>query len=392
MKKLLLFFFSMVIISSCGVKKTQNLLSEGDYDAAINRAVEGLRTNKDSKGKQDYVYLLEEAFAKAKERDLLKLDLLIKGNNPRDYETIYTTFMQLTKRQETIRPLLPLPLLDRKRDAIFPFENYNNQIVSSRNKLSQYLYDNSKALMLTNDKKTFRRAYDDLSYLNQINPNYKDVIKLMDEAQFKGTDFITVQLNNQTNMVIPRDLQNDLLDFSTYGLNTDWTVYHSSRQNNIKYDYAVALNFQTINISPELVNEKKFYNERQIKIGLKNLLDKKGNIVKDSLGKAIQVDNFKTVSARIYEYQQYKACQVIANVVFTNLQNNQLIQTFPLNSESIFDNIYATFRGDRRAIDLNYNDYFDRRPMPFPSNEQMVFDTGEDLKNKLKSILKNNRM
>ena len=74
MKKLLLFFFSIVIISSCGVKKTQNLLSEGDYDAAINRAVEGLRTNKDSKGKQDYVYLLEEAFAKAKERDLLKLD------------------------------------------------------------------------------------------------------------------------------------------------------------------------------------------------------------------------------------------------------------------------------------------------------------------------------
>ena len=142
----------------------------------------------------------------------------------------------------------------------------------------------------------------------------------------------------------------------------------------------------------KVVNEKNFYNERQIKIGLKNLLDKKGNIVKDSLGKAIQVDNFKTVSARIYEYQQYKACQVIANVVFTNLQNNQLIQSFPLNSESIFDNVYATFKGDRRAIDLNYNDYFDRRPMPFPSNEQMVFDTGEDLKNKFKSILKNNRM
>ncbi|NRT10421.1 hypothetical protein [Flavobacterium sp. 14A] len=392
MKKLLLFFFSIIIVSSCGVKKTQNLLSEGDYDAAINRAVEGLRSNKDSKGKQDYVYLLEEAFAKAKERDLLKLDLMIKGNHPRDYEPIYTTFLQLNTRQETIRPLLPLPLLNRNRNAIFPFENYNDQIIGSRNKLSQYLYDNSKALMLTNDKKIFRRAFDDLSYLNQINPNYKDVLKLMDEAQFKGTDFISVQLNNQTNMVIPRNLQDDLLDFSTYGLNTNWTVYHSARQSNIKYDYAVALNFQTINISPERVNERNFFNERQIKIGLKNLLDKKGNIVKDSLGKAIQVDNFKTVSARVYESQQHKACQVIANVVFTNLQNNQVIQSFPLNSESVFDNIYATFRGDRRAIDLEYNDYFDRRPIPFPSNEQMVFDTGEDLKNKLKVILKNNRL
>jgi hypothetical protein len=42
------------------VKQTQNLLSSGNYDQAIDNAVSNLRSNKDKKGKQDYVYLLEE--------------------------------------------------------------------------------------------------------------------------------------------------------------------------------------------------------------------------------------------------------------------------------------------------------------------------------------------
>ena len=77
MKKITLLFLSLLIVS-CGVKQTQSMLNNGDYDGAINRALEGLKTNKNSKGNQDYVYLLEEAFAKAKQRDLESLNLLIK--------------------------------------------------------------------------------------------------------------------------------------------------------------------------------------------------------------------------------------------------------------------------------------------------------------------------
>jgi hypothetical protein len=32
----------------------------------------------------------------------------------------------------------------------------------------------------------------DLKYLDKLNPNYKDVRALIDEAQFKGTDFVHV--------------------------------------------------------------------------------------------------------------------------------------------------------------------------------------------------------
>ena len=391
MKKITLLASLILLFSACGVKQTQNLLSSGNYDQAIDNAVSNLRSNKDKKGKQDYVYLLEEAFAKAKERDLNAINILTKDANPAQLEKMYTTYVQLNSRQEKIKPVLPLKLIKEGRNAIFPFDNYNDQIISSKNALSAYLYANAKKLMVTSDKMNYRKAFDDLEYLNQINPNYKNVLQLMDEAKFKGSDYVSVYTKNETNMIIPQRLQNDLLDFSTLGLNDKWTVYNSNRQKGIDYDYGMVINFRQIYISPEQIKEREIVKERVIKDGVKKLIDANGKEVLDEKGKVVMVDNLITVAARIYEFRQFKSCQITAKIDYINFKNNQLLQSFPLTSEFIFENIYATYKGDRRASDDNYFSYFDRKPVLFPSSEQMVYDTGEDLKAKIKDIITRNR-
>ena len=372
-------------------KTTQSMLSDGNYDGAIDRAVEALKTKKDSKGKQDYVYLLEEAFAKAKDRDLRNLEVMTKEANPANSERIYNTYLQLNNRQEKIRPLLPLPLLKQGKNASFPFDNYSDQIVSSKNALSKYLYETSSVLLKSKNKMDFRQAYDNLFYLESINPGYKNAKKLMEDAQFKGTDFVDIYAKNETNMVIPKQLQDDLLDIKTYGLNDKWTVYHSVRQKNIVYDYSLIVNFIQINISPEQIKEKEFIKEKQIKDGVKTLLDSRGRPVKDSLGKEIKVDNYRMLRANVYEFRQFKSCQVTAKVDFVDLKTNQLAQTFPITSEFVFENIYSTYKGDRNACEDSYISYFNKRAVPFPNNEQMVFDTGEDLKARLKDIIVKNK-
>ena len=391
MKKITLLLSLFLLISSCGVKQTQNLLSSGNYDQAIDNAVSNLRSNKDKKGKQDYVYLLEEAFAKAKERDLNTITIVSKEANPAQLEKLYNTYMQLDSRQEKIKPVLPLKLIKEGRNAIFPFDNYSDQIISSKNALSAYLFANAKKLMGTSDKMNFRKAYDDLDYLNQINPNYKNVQQLMDDAKFKGSDYVLVSTKNETNMVIPTRLQSDLLDFSTMGLNDKWTVYHSNKQKGFDYDYGMVINFRQINVSPEQIKEREFVKERIIKDGIKKLIDANGKEVLDEKGKVVMVDNMIPVTARIYEFKQFKACQITAKIDYINNRNNQLLQSFPLASEFIFENIYATYKGDRRASDDNYYSYFDRLPVVFPSTEQMIYDTGEDLKAKIKDIITRNR-
>lgn len=391
MKKITLLLF-ILFLASCGVRQTRESLSAGDYDAAIQTAVEGLSNRKDAKGKQDYVYMLEEAFAKAKERDLNLAKLYKKENNPSNAEKLYNLYLQLNNRQELIKPLLPLKLLNDGRNAFFPFDDYSSEIVESKNNLVNYLYNNSKSLLVTRDKMNFRRAYSDLNYVENLSPNYKDVRELIMSAKFKGTDYVFVSTRNETNMVIPVRLENDLLDFSTYGINDEWTVYHNTKQKGITYDYGVIVNFRQITISPEQVKEKQFIKEKQIKDGTKNATDANGNIIRDAQGNPVKIDNMKTVTINIYEFTQFKQCQVTAKVDYVNFNDNQLLNTFPLSSEFVFSHIYATYNGDKRACEDNYLTNFDQRAVPFPSNEQMVYDCGEDLKAKLKAIITGNRI
>ena len=281
-------------------------------------------------------------------------------------------------------------VLKEGRNAIFPFDNYNDQIITTKNNLSNYLYNNSKLLMATSDKMNYRKAFDDLTYLNQINPNYKNILDLLDEAHFKGTDYVSVTMRNETDMIIPGRLLNELLDFNTYGLNDKWTIYHGDKHKGIDYDYGMVVYFRDIYISPEQMNEREFIKERQIKDGQKRLLDANGKEVLDRSGKPVLVDNIRTINVRIYETRQLKTSQIIAKVDYVDYRKNLLIQSFPLSSEYVFENVFSTFKGDRRASDDNYYYNFDKRALLFPTNEDMIFNTGEIFKDKLKNLFLRN--
>lgn len=192
-------------------------------------------------------------------------------------------------------------------------------------------------------------------------------------------------------MALPSRLEKDMLDFSTFGIDDKWTVYHNNKQRNIAYDFDMVINYRNISISPEQVKEREFIKEKQVKDGTKPQLDSNGNQIKDDKGNVIMVDNLKTVKATVYEFRQFKSCQVTAKIDYVNNRTKQLIDSFPLVSEYVFENIYAKYNGDKRASDNDYLRYFDQRVVPFPSNEQMIYDSGEGVKEKLKSIISRNK-
>ena len=311
-----------------------------------------------------------------------------KEGNPANLERVYNTYTALKNRQERIRPLLPLYHVEQGRNANFRFDNYDQRIIDTKEKLSTYLYNNAKSL-LTNAraKRDYRDVYDDLIYLNKINPNYKDSRDLIEEAHFKGTDFVKVIMKNKTNVIIPRRLESDLLNFSTYGLNDLWTVYHNEPQRSIKYDYQMEVSFREINISPEQIKERQLEREKQIKDGWEYLLDENDEFVLDQDGKKIKVDKMVTVRCEYYEFTQFKAANVVGQVQYKDLNTKQLLDAFPLSSEYVFEHIYANYNGDKRALDDGLIRFLGLQAVQFPTNEQMVYDSGEDLKNKLKNII-----
>ncbi|MBB5268994.1 hypothetical protein [Algibacter amylolyticus] len=386
MKKLLLLSIVFLLLIACNTKKQVAIaVNSGNYDGAINTALEKLRKNKDKKRNYEYVIMLQDAYNKVVNRDLEAIEHLKKDANPETFKKIYELYIDLNARQNAIKPILPLTV--NGKDIPFSFNDYSDNIIDSKTQLADYIYEKGLNLLESENKQDIKQAHTELSYLERLSPNYENTKELITEAHQRGKDYILVSIHNDTQQVIPQRLEADLLNFETYGLNKFWSEYHANQIPNLNYDYAMNLNLKQIEIAPERINQREFLREKEVSDGWEYEKDRKGNVVKDSLGNDIKHEKVIKVSARLYETIQTKSSQIIAEVVYINNQSNQLVDTFTIDSGFVFEHVFAKYKGDKRALNNEDTKLLNNRRLPFPSNEQMVYDTGEDLKLQLKDII-----
>ncbi len=391
MKQLLLTTVLLLLLTSCsGRKQIESAISHGNYDLAINDALRKLENNKDKKRKQDYIVMLENAYYKVLEEDLQGLKHLKKDGNPEQFKTIYEIYLDLEARQNAIKRVLPLQINGKTLNL--KFNDYTSEIVEYRYKTSEYLIDEGITLLDSENKYSARKAYDIFSYIERINPNFEDTRSLMTESHQKGIDNVMVSIENQTHQIIPQQLEADLLNFNTYGLHKFWTKYHVDSAQDIHYDYAMQLQLKQINISPEQVDRRQVLREKEIIDGWTYKKDRDGDFVTDSLGNNIKIDKIINIRARYFEVNQFKSTHVLADVVYTDLRANQILDVFPIDSEFVFEHVYASFRGDKRALNRREFELTKNRPLYFPTDAQMVYDTGEDLKLRLKDVINSYRI
>ena len=323
-----------------------------------------------------HILWLEEAFAKVVSQDNRRISVLEGTNTPEATRELYYLYHKLDRRQNKIRPFLPLVHPVTGKQAYFSMVDYSQPLRNVTEDFTATLYNQANALMNRNNVLAYRDAHALLSELKQVQSNYKDVDQLLEEAHYKGTDFVLVTLTNRSNVIIPRRLERELLDFNTYDLDDFWTAYHSERQQGITYSFGIVFNFREIAISPERVNEREYKRKKKIKDGTTYKLDRNGRRVKDEKGNDITIDIVKQVTARVTYTTQTKAVLVGGDVLYRDLQGGRNIDKHPLASEFIFENVFARFRGDERALTEEDLDFIRNDFIPFPSNEQKVFDAG----------------
>ena len=376
------------LLSSCSsIRETQIEVDSGNYDYAINRALEGLKRNRSNKKTDEYAWILEEAFAKAVDRDLRAIERWQLENHGKAIEEIFFLYEGLQQRQERIRPILPVYIKRENRYVELPFRNYNLEIVEAKERFSIHLYDQARERLALPSKADARIAYENLEYLLQLNPGYRDAGVLVREAHMKGKDFVLVSLYNESEIALPAKLEEDLLSFESNQFDTLWTSHHREPSNDILYDYEMRISIRGISISPERIREKEVIREKRIKDGYHYELDENGNVLKDENGNDIRSDRYITVRSRVLEFNQIKSVRLDAKVDYLPFQRNELLNSYPLTSEFVFSHSYCTHSGDSRALDDHYRRLVGLTYAPFPSNEQMIYDAGVDLKNQLKSVV-----
>lgn len=380
-KKLLYICTAILLMNCSNLKHTNQQLATGNYEFAINNALNYLVKKRYGKKAPEYSKILFDSYNKAVDRDERTLNYLNSDPNPESLERMFETYLHLEQRQNKIRPLLPI------QGYNFRIQDYTTATLNTRNKLSEYLYEKANNKLKSYNKQFIREAHDDFKYLQKINPNYRNVTDLINKSHQKGTDYVYIQLKNNTQFTIPNRLRKDLLNIQQYKLDNYWTVHHGNKISNINYDYNLILSFDRIELSPEQVKEVHILKERQIKDGTKYVLDQKGNVKKDADGNDVKVDNFIKIKSNLHQYTQFKECTIYAKSHIINNSTKQTVSTTPYRSNFVFEHIYATQSGDRRALASEYLSLLSIRQVRFPSNEQMISDAGNDIKNQLRRQL-----
>ena len=387
---ILILFLIALFFNAC--VSPQKLVETGQYDRAVLQSVKKLSGNKKKKAK--YVAALEEAFEKATKRDMAQAEWLKREKRPENWEKINKIYRGIRERQERIEPLLPL-IDEYGIKADFKFVRVDGLERESKEKAAEYLYTHAQELLLDaekGDKYAARNAYNELRKIDQYYRDYRDQRRLLQKARNLGMVNILYKMENRAPVVLPLGFEAELEKMSVQDLNSEWKTFHLRKQPGIDYDYTVIMNIIDIEVSPALVKEREFQETREIEDGFEYVLDDKGNVLKDSLGNDVKVVKYSLIKASVLETFQQKLATLEGRLEFFDNRTKDIIFSKSLAADAVFENYASTFSGDRRALSQETQKRIGNRPLPFPSDEALIFETVEQLKPLIKNKIANTRI
>ena len=380
MKPYPLFFIILFVFASC--TSSQKMLDRGQYDRAIDKAAEKLQKKP---GNSEELEVLKEAYELANMFDLERIEYLELEENDQNWIEIAELYEQLNRRQNKIRRL---PTRVRNQ---FTFVNYDQVIVDSKSAAADVSYRRGVEYMDRGDKENYRLAWTEFIRAAELYPGYRNVDLKIEEARMLGLNNALFIVENNSGVMVPDYFETELSKIALRDLNTRWLNIDTFENKNIAYDHLLVLNITNIVFSPESVERQIIRETKEIQDGLKYEYDRNGNVKKDSLGNDVRVPNFVNVSAEVTDVVQQKSAFVGGSLDIFELESDQILRTENLSAEWVFENRYGTVSGDERALSEETEKIVDGREMPFPTNEQMVMDSAELLKEQTKNIIQNER-
>ncbi len=385
MKRIIYLLIIALFLAGCGSSKKQ--LQRGNYDAAIDKAVKKLMKDPES---EDDILVLEKSYEIANEQDLERIKFLKMDGNPNTWEEILNHYLRLKDRQTVVRTVLPLQL--GNRTITYDYVDYDSEIVEAKHKAAEYFFAHGQKLLENNTKDAYRQAYYEFSKVKQYWGDYENIDQLLAETRYNGMSRVLVTVENKTVLKLSQEFEEDLLAIDHQRLNSEWVEYHTRHlDDNIEYDYLVYINLKNIAVSPEVVEDKDRIVKREVEDGFEYVLDKNGNVMKDSLGNDIKIKKFKTLSCTVIESMQHKAVRIDGDVEIFQMHPQNLLKKDPIGAETVFEHLSARAIGDLGALDAKTLELVEVEPLPFPNDFDMIFQCSETLKLAIRDILMQNR-
>jgi hypothetical protein len=386
MKRLVPFVFILtIILSGCGSSKKQ--LQKGNYDAAIQKAVKQLRKDPSDVKQID---ILTQAYKVSNDQDNERVRFLKMEGKPNNWDEIYLVYKALNDRQSLVRTVTPLNANGRSVD--FQYVDYVPEMVNAKRKAADFYYAHGIELMKSDIKESHRQAFAEFLRAKDYIGDYEGIDNRIQEAKLKGMSRVLVSIQNSSILKFPGEFEEDLLALDLPRLNSEWVEYHTQNLNdNTQYDYFINVNVKNIAVSPDQSVQRDSVIKRDIEDGFSYVLDKKGNVMRDSLGNDIKQKKYKTVQCALVETLQSKACRIAGDVEVVQMNPNKILKKDPIGAQANFENISSRALGDIQALNAKQLERTKTAIVPFPTDLDMIMRCSESLKAAIRGAIQNDK-
>lgn len=380
-----LIFILTIILSGCGSSKKQ--LEKGNYDAAIQKSVKNLR--KDPKDVKQ-IDILSQAYKVANDQDNERVRFLKTEGKPNNWDEIYLVYKAMSDRQTLVKTVTPLN--ENGKTVDFPYVDYIPDMVNAKQKAADYYYAHGNELMKSGIKESYRQAYAEYLRAKQYVGDYEGIDNKIQGAKVQGMSRVLVSIQNSSILKFPQEFEDDLLALDLPKLNSDWVEYYTQNLNdNTQFDYLVNVNIKNVAVSPDQSLQSDSVIKRDIEDGFSYVLDKKGNVMRDSLGNDIKQKKYKTVQCALVETVQSKACRIDGDIEVIQMNPSKPLKKDPIGAQSNFENISSRALGDIQALNQKQLERTKTSIVPFPTDMDMIVRCSESLKGAIRGAIQNDR-
>jgi len=386
MKRILpLVFILTIILSGCGSSKKQ--LQKGNYDAAIQKAVKQLRKDPADVKQID---ILTQAYKVSNDQDNERVRFLKMEAKPDSWDDIYLVYKALNDRQSLVKTVTPLNANGRSVD--FPYVDYVPDMVNAKRKAADFYYAHGNELMKNRIKESYRQAYGEFLRAKEYVGDYEGIDSKIQEAKVQGMSKVFVSIQNTSIIKFPKEFEEDLLALDMPRLNSEWVEFFTQNLNeNTQYDYFVNVNVKNVAVSPDQSIQRDSVIKRDIEDGFYYVLDKKGNVMRDSLGNDIKQKKYKTVQCALVETVQSKACRIDGDIEVIQMNPNKQLKKDPIGAQSNFENVSSRALGDIQALNARQLERTKTSLAQFPTDIEMIMRCSESLKKAIRGAIQNDR-
>ncbi|MBN2662872.1 MAG: hypothetical protein JXR68_04410 [Bacteroidales bacterium] len=383
------FFISgllIILVTFAGCNMAKTYLKQGNYDASVKIAAQKLQRNNK---KKKMILILEEAYPKAVDADLDRINSLHAAGQPDRWDEIFLIYTNMNERQLKVERTYPL-VVDG-REVMFQHVNYNQKVNEAKVKAADYFFNHAKYLMTLNDKFSYRQAFDEFLKAQNYTGTYPDADLYMDTCYEKGlTNLILISVNS-TPFQLDKDFMINLIDFPTSQLNSFWFNYYTTDQLNGRYDVYVNITLTMVDVTPNSNSVREYTESKKVEDGWEYKLDADGHFVTDTLGNKIKVIKYKTISCTIAETRQFKIAHIEGSVNYIDGQTRQIFKSVPVAADHTFEHYFSVDRGDQDALSNDTRTKLRTRPVAYPSDIDMIYAANSTIRDVIFNVLMDNR-